>query len=166
MPIAYVNDRSLGQRWPQSSSASRFAATRVNKRHSLSRRANRWEPSCLNSRSQFGLDGEGSAKPERRGYSAICPALGLPRPLAQATGRTPGRPLKAHPPADRARNRARRPCASSASHGRSVAGQGEQCRWHGQASALAVLRLITKSNFVGCWTGKSAGFVPLKILST
>ena len=30
----------------------------------------------------------------------------------------------------------------------------------------AVLRLITKVNFVGCSTGKSLGFEPLKILST
>src|SRR5262249_48576836 len=29
-------------------------------------------------------------------------------------------------------------------------------------SALAVLRLITSSNFVGCTTGKSAGFSPLR----
>ena len=27
-------------------------------------------------------------------------------------------------------------------------------------SALAVLRLMAKSNFVGCWTGRSAGFIP------
>src|SRR5262249_50703266 len=33
-------------------------------------------------------------------------------------------------------------------------------------SALAVLRLITSSNFVGCITGKSAGLVPFKILPT
>ncbi len=33
-------------------------------------------------------------------------------------------------------------------------------------SALAVLRLITSSNLVGCSTGSSAGFAPLKILST
>jgi len=32
--------------------------------------------------------------------------------------------------------------------------------------ALAVLRLMTNSNFVGCSTGRSAGFVPLRILST
>src|SRR5215470_13730372 len=31
---------------------------------------------------------------------------------------------------------------------------------------LAVLRLITNSNFVGCSTGRSAGLVPLRILST
>jgi hypothetical protein len=31
-------------------------------------------------------------------------------------------------------------------------------------SALAVLRLITSSNLVGCWTGRSAGFAPLRIL--
>ncbi|MBM2844101.1 MAG: merR-type protein [Anaerolineales bacterium] len=33
-------------------------------------------------------------------------------------------------------------------------------------SAFAVLRLITSSNFVGCPMGRSAGFVPLRILST
>ena len=31
---------------------------------------------------------------------------------------------------------------------------------------LAVLRLITSSNFVGCSTGRSAGLAPLRILST
>jgi hypothetical protein len=31
-------------------------------------------------------------------------------------------------------------------------------------SAFAVLRLITKSNFVGCCTGSSAGLAPLRIL--
>jgi hypothetical protein len=31
---------------------------------------------------------------------------------------------------------------------------------------LAVFRLITNSNFIGCSTGRSAGFVPFKILST
>src|SRR4029450_1043760 len=31
---------------------------------------------------------------------------------------------------------------------------------------LAVLRLITSSNLVGCSTGRSAGFAPLRILST
>src|SRR5262245_46839006 len=30
-------------------------------------------------------------------------------------------------------------------------------------SAFAVLRLITKSNFVDCWTGNSAGFSPLRM---
>jgi hypothetical protein len=33
-------------------------------------------------------------------------------------------------------------------------------------SALAVVRLMTRSNLVGCCTGKSAGFVPRRILST
>jgi hypothetical protein len=31
---------------------------------------------------------------------------------------------------------------------------------------LAVLRLMTSSNFVGCSTGRSAGFAPFRILST
>jgi hypothetical protein len=33
-------------------------------------------------------------------------------------------------------------------------------------SALAVLKLITNSNLVGCSTGRSAGFAPLSIRST
>src|SRR5262249_6242523 len=33
-------------------------------------------------------------------------------------------------------------------------------------SAFAVVRLMTKSNLVGCSTGISAGFVPRRILST
>jgi hypothetical protein len=33
-------------------------------------------------------------------------------------------------------------------------------------SAFAVLRLMTSSNFVGCSTGNSPGFAPLRILST
>ena len=35
-----------------------------------------------------------------------------------------------------------------------------------RASALAVLRLITNSNLVGCCTGRSAGFSPLRMRST
>src|SRR5438445_648061 len=33
-------------------------------------------------------------------------------------------------------------------------------------STLAVLRLITSSYLVGCWTGNSAGFAPLRMRST
>jgi hypothetical protein len=33
-------------------------------------------------------------------------------------------------------------------------------------NAFAVLRLITSSNLVGCWTGRSPGLAPLRILST
>jgi hypothetical protein len=33
-------------------------------------------------------------------------------------------------------------------------------------STFAVLRLMTSSNFVGCSTGRSAGFAPCRILST
>ena len=36
----------------------------------------------------------------------------------------------------------------------------------GSPSALAVLRLTRNSNLVGCSTGSSAGFAPLRILST
>src|SRR5262249_29905762 len=31
------------------------------------------------------------------------------------------------------------------------------------ASALAVLRLMISANFVSCWTGRSAGFSPLRM---
>jgi hypothetical protein len=34
-----------------------------------------------------------------------------------------------------------------------------------QAEGAAVFRLITSSNLVGCSTGRSAGFAPLRILS-
>ena len=30
-------------------------------------------------------------------------------------------------------------------------------------SAFAVVRLMTNSNLVGCWTGRSAGLSPLRI---
>src|SRR5262245_1847669 len=33
-------------------------------------------------------------------------------------------------------------------------------------SVFAVVRLMTRSNLVGCWTGMSAGLAPSKILST
>src|SRR5437764_1257938 len=33
-------------------------------------------------------------------------------------------------------------------------------------SAFAVFRLITSSNLVGCWTGRSAGLAPLRIFPT
>ena len=33
-------------------------------------------------------------------------------------------------------------------------------------SAFALLRLTASSNFVGCSTGMSVGFLPLRILST
>jgi putative ABC transport system substrate-binding protein len=33
-------------------------------------------------------------------------------------------------------------------------------------SAFAVLRLMTRSNLVGCWIGRSAGFAPLRIWAT
>src|SRR4249920_3450779 len=33
-------------------------------------------------------------------------------------------------------------------------------------SVLAVFRLMTSANLVGCWTARSEGLVPLRILST
>jgi hypothetical protein len=52
--------------------------------------------------------------------------------------------------------------------GKGVAGDhrrrfGEHCR---TISAFAVLRLMTRSNFVACWIGKSPGFAPPRIRAT
>ena len=44
-----------------------------------------------------------------------------------------------------------------------LVGLGEQRRGTARPSALAVLRLMTSSNLVGCWTGRSAGLAPLRI---
>src|SRR5262249_31092218 len=48
---------------------------------------------------------------------------------------------------------------TSSARARSVGGTSRR-------SALAVVRLITRSNLVGCSTGRLAGFAPRKILST
>ena len=47
-----------------------------------------------------------------------------------------------------------------------LVGAGEQGRRDGKASAFAVLRLITSSNFVGSSIGRSPAFAPLSILFT
>jgi len=55
------------------------------------------------------------------------------------------------------------------------ADRGPAIRWQARAnilsrigspSALAVLRLMINSSFVACWTGKSAGFSPLRMRPT
>jgi hypothetical protein len=47
-----------------------------------------------------------------------------------------------------------------------LVGDGEQPVRHSEAQRLGVLRLITSSNLVGCMTGRSADFVPLRIRPT
>jgi hypothetical protein len=53
-------------------------------------------------------------------------------------------------------------------HRYSITSSARCCRNQGTSrpNALAVLRLIASSNVVGCSTGRSAGFAPLRILST
>src|SRR5271165_5349238 len=55
--------------------------------------------------------------------------------------------------------------SSTARH--SITSAAATCRVNGtvRPSALAVLRLITSSNFIGCWTGRLAGLSPRKIRS-
>ena len=44
--------------------------------------------------------------------------------------------------------------------------RASSCGEISRPSAFAVLRLITSSNLVGCWTGRSAGFSPLRMRVT
>jgi hypothetical protein len=44
-----------------------------------------------------------------------------------------------------------------------LVGTGDERRRKLEAKCLAVLRFTTKSNFVGCNTGKSPGFSPLRV---
>src|SRR5260221_9102530 len=50
----------------------------------------------------------------------------------------------------------------------SITSSASCCKWRGTSrpSALAVLRLITSSNLVGCCIGRSAGLAPRKMRST
>jgi hypothetical protein len=56
--------------------------------------------------------------------------------------------------------------ASSAASFDHLVGQSEQIFQHLEASAFAVLRLMTNSDLVGCCTGKSEALVPLRMRST
>src|SRR5262245_52035227 len=47
-----------------------------------------------------------------------------------------------------------------------LVGAGDEERRHVEAERLGGLRLMTRSNFVGCSTGMSAGFAPRRILTT
>ena len=69
----------------------------------------------------------------------------------------------------------KRPCRSHASKQADERAPHHSITWSARASsiggisrpsALAAWRLITRSNFVACSTGRSLGFAPFKILST
>src|SRR5262249_53051453 len=77
------------------------------------------------------------------------------------------------------RTRGKRPCDRRAAEQRdelatfqlrdhSITSSVRASSWTGgsRPSALAVFRLITSSNFVANWTGKSPGFSPLRMRST
>jgi hypothetical protein len=78
----------------------------------------------------------------------------------------PLRPLRA---------RGKRPCGRRAAeqgderappHSITSSARARRVAGKSRPIAFAALRLMTSSNFVGCSTGKSAGFDPLRILST
>src|SRR5262249_53702127 len=48
-------------------------------------------------------------------------------------------------------------------HSITSSARASSCGGTSRPSALAVFRLITSSNLVGCCTGRSAGFAPLRI---
>ena len=56
--------------------------------------------------------------------------------------------------------------SSTATFARDVIGCRRAANRFARATAFAVLRLTTSSKVVGCWTGRSAGSAPLRILST
>jgi len=61
---------------------------------------------------------------------------------------------------------AARPCARLHSYSITSSARASSVGGTVRPSAFAVLRLMTISNFVGACTGRSAGFSPLRILST
>src|SRR5205807_7904783 len=54
----------------------------------------------------------------------------------------------------------------SASHSMTSSASASSSGATDKSRAFAVLRLITNSNFVGCWTGRSAGLAPARIRPT
>src|SRR5262249_48177341 len=72
------------------------------------------------------------------------------------------------------RARRERPCSRAAEQGdelaapHSITSSARRRKASGifSPSTLAVVRLTTRSNLVGCSTGRSAGFAPRRILST
>jgi hypothetical protein len=61
------------------------------------------------------------------------------------------------------------PPSSSAAHCElfdHLLGTGQERQWEVRPSDLAVFRLISSSNLVGCSSGRSPGFAPLRILAT
>ena len=58
------------------------------------------------------------------------------------------------------------PARPVASHSITSSASASSLSGTARPSAFAVLRLITSSNFVGCWTGKSPGFSPFSTLAT
>src|SRR5262249_53370970 len=75
-------------------------------------------------------------------------------------------PAQAHPPPRRISRVGSRRDERAALHSITSSARAKNVSGIMRPNALAVLRLTISSNFVGCSIGRSAGFAPLKILST
>src|SRR6516165_9593826 len=67
---------------------------------------------------------------------------------------------------ERPRSRAEQRDELAAFHSITSSARASSVGGTSRPSALAVVRLMTRSNLVGCCTGRSAGLAPLRILST
>src|SRR5215475_13281795 len=121
------------------------------------------------------LDGDGSildpaefAQPLYKSSSPLAPCQRSGR-AQESDGRQLARllPLRHHRPSSRAAEQ-RDEVAPSYLRGHSITSSAVCRNGSGMVrpSAFAVLRLMTSSNLVGCWTGRSLAFAPLRIRST
>ena len=99
----------------------------------------------------------------RRSRDDHTAAVALARPVQGHSPRSAG----ARSASLDARNRSRSPCDKmTVAHWITSSAPASSEGGTSRPSALAVLRLITNSNFVGACTGRSAGFSPLRMRST
>src|SRR5262249_28113790 len=85
---------------------------------------------------------------------------------AQKSDRRHRRRLRARRERPRARRAAEERDERAPLHSITSSARASSVGGTSRPSALAVVRLITRSNLVGCSTGRLAGFAPRKILST
>src|SRR5262245_1793569 len=96
----------------------------------------------------------------------VCADETLDLPLGESDLFHPGRPFRPCRERPRCRRTADERDELAPPHSITSSASARSIGGTSRPSVLAVLRLITSSNFVGCSTGMSPGFSPFKILST